>query len=69
MKSKFVLAVATALITVFAVSMAFAMGEGNARKGKFLYRKNCRSCHGSTASDISPADKTQAEWKDRKSVV
>ncbi|WFS62884.1 cytochrome c [Pseudodesulfovibrio thermohalotolerans] len=63
MKSKFVLAVATALITVFAVSMAFAMGEGNARKGKFLYRKNCRSCHGSTASDISPADKTQAEWK------
>lgn len=62
MKSKFVLAVATALITVFAVSMAFAMGGGNARKGKFLYRKNCRSCHGSSASDMSPADKTQAEW-------
>lgn len=62
MKSKLILAVATALITVFAVSMAFAMGGGNARKGKFLYRKNCRSCHGTTASDMSPADKTQAEW-------
>jgi mono/diheme cytochrome c family protein len=62
MKSKLILAVATALITVFAVSMAFAMGGGNARKGKFLYRKNCRTCHGSSASDLSPADKTQAEW-------
>ena len=62
MKSKLILAVATALITVFAVSMAFAMGGGNARKGKFLYRKNCRSCHGQTASDLSPASKTQAEW-------
>ncbi|AMK09814.1 MAG: c-type cytochrome [Pseudodesulfovibrio sp.] len=62
MKSKLILATATALITVFAVSMAFAMGGGNARKGKFLYRKNCRSCHGQTASDLSPASKTQAEW-------
>jgi len=62
MKSKLILATATALITVFAVSMAFAMGGGNARKGKFLYRKNCRSCHGQTASDLSPSSKTQAEW-------
>lgn len=36
--------------------------EGNARKGKFLYRKHCRTCHGSTASDLSPLSKTQAEW-------
>ena len=62
MKSKLILVTATALITIFAVSMAFAMGGGNARKGKFLYRKNCRSCHGSSATDLSPADKTQAEW-------
>lgn len=62
MNRKITVAVATALITVFAFSMAFAMGGGNARKGKFLYRKNCRSCHGASASDLSPADKTQAEW-------
>lgn len=63
MSRKFVTIIATMLITVFAVSMAFAMGGGNARKGKFLYRKNCRSCHdGATAKDLSPADKTQAEW-------
>jgi hypothetical protein len=53
-----------ALVVVMSVSMAFAMGGGNARKGKFLYRKNCRSCHnGTDAKDLSPADKTQAEWK------
>ncbi|MGL1863174.1 MAG: c-type cytochrome [Pseudodesulfovibrio sp.] len=63
MSRKLILAIATLLISVFAVSMAFAMGGGNARKGKFLYRKNCRSCHaGGEASDLSPADKTQAEW-------
>lgn len=62
MSRKLILIAATTLITVFAVSMAFAMGGGNARKGKFLYRKNCRSCHGKTASDLSPASKTQAEW-------
>ena len=63
MNRKITLAVASALITVFAVSMAFAAGGGNARKGKFLYRKNCRSCHGTSASDLSPASKTQAEWE------
>ena len=63
MHRKLTLIAASALITLFAVSMAFAMGDGNARKGKFLYRKNCRSCHGSSASDLSPSSKTQAEWK------
>ena len=63
MNRKFVTIIAAALITLFAFSMAFAMGGGNARKGKFLYRKNCRSCHdGTQASDLSPASKTQAEW-------
>jgi cytochrome c5 len=52
----------TALILALAVTgMAFA--EGNARKGKFVYRAKCRTCHGATASDLSPSSKTQAEWK------
>ena len=55
--------VSLALVTVIFVGSAFAMGGGNARKGKFLYRKNCRSCHGETASDLSPSTYTQAEWK------
>ena len=48
------------------ISIGIAAGEpdGNARKGKYLFRKNCRACHkeGADAKDLSPADKTQAEW-------
>ncbi|WP_419781788.1 c-type cytochrome [Maridesulfovibrio sp.] len=50
------------LMVLAMASMATAYGGGNARKGKFLYRKHCRSCHGQTASDLSPSTKTQAEW-------
>ena len=38
--------------------------DGNDREGKYLYRKNCRTCHdGSAASELSPISKTQAEWQ------
>ena len=42
-----------------------AGGKGNPRKGKYLYRKNCRTCHkeGGSAKALSPIDMTQAEWK------
>jgi mono/diheme cytochrome c family protein len=59
-----------ALVMVFLIgSVGFAVAagkaKGNARKGKYLFRKNCRACHqeGATAKDLSPADKTQAEWE------
>lgn len=61
MTRKLATLIVIAALTLAAVSMAFA--EGNARKGKYLYRKNCRSCHGVNASDLSPSSKTQAEWK------
>lgn len=63
MSRKMVGFVGALFLTVAVASMAMAFGGGNARKGKFLYRKNCRSCHGQTASDLSPSTKTQAEWK------
>lgn len=53
---------AALILVLAAVSLAFA-AEGNARKGKYTYRSKCRSCHGATASDLSPSSKTQAEWK------
>lgn len=63
MYRKLMLIVASTLVIVMTVSMAFALGGGNGRKGKFLYRKNCRTCHnGADAKDLSPADMTQAEW-------
>jgi cytochrome c2 len=42
--------------------------EGNARKGKYLFRKYCRQCHQEEATGdrvgkpLSPISKTQAEW-------
>jgi len=54
--------ISAVLILILAVvSLAFA--EGNARKGKYTYRAKCRTCHGASASDLSPNSKTQAEWK------
>jgi mono/diheme cytochrome c family protein len=38
--------------------------DGNGRKGKYLYRKNCRTCHdGGSAAELSPNTKTQAQWQ------
>ena len=56
------------LVMVFLIaSLGFALagGKGNARKGKYLFRKNCRTCHvdGGTAKELSPISKTQAEWE------
>lgn len=51
------------LVFLALAGMASATGGGNARKGKFLYRKHCRSCHGQAASDLSPSTYTQAEWQ------
>ena len=50
------------LLGIIGISMA--AGKGNARKGKYLYRKNCRACHfeGGSAKALSPIDKTQAQW-------
>ncbi len=38
--------------------------DGDERKGKYLYRKNCLSCHdGSKAKELYANTKTQAQWK------
>ncbi|WP_027183628.1 c-type cytochrome [Desulfovibrio inopinatus] len=52
------------VVSLVAVALAAESPGGNFRKGKYLFRKNCRSCHaeGAAAKDLSPADKTQAEW-------
>jgi len=55
------------IIMVFllvSIGIVMAEGKGNARKGKYLFRKNCRTCHceDGSAKPISPIDKTQAQW-------
>jgi len=46
-----------------------SFGAGNARKGKYLFRKHCRACHSEKATGdavgkpLSPISKTQAQWE------
>lgn len=59
-----IMAIAAAFICV-TISVSMAEGKGNARKGKYLFRKTCRSCHmeGGSAVELSPVSKTQADWQ------
>ena len=52
------------IVSFVFIGLTLAEGKANARKGKYLYRKSCRTCHceGGSAKPLSPIDKTQAEW-------
>jgi hypothetical protein len=58
-----------ALVFVFTtISIGFAEGKGNARKGKYTYRNVYKSCNKRGEIDspkplLSPDSKTQAQWK------
>ncbi len=62
-KKLFFCLVSISIVLVF-VGVGFSAGNGNSRKGKFLYRKNCRTCHqdGASATPLSPDTKTRAQW-------
>lgn len=53
----------TTLLSI--VALCASAQEGNARKGKYLYRNSCRECHkeGAAATPLSPDSKTQAQWE------
>ncbi len=60
------------LLIILAVCFGFVMigtssaiEKGNERKGKYMFRKNCRSCHieGASATPLNPNSKTQAQWE------
>ena len=64
--SKKVVVMLLAVVFLFTTfGLAFAEEKGNPRKGKFLFRKNCRTCHQESAEgkELSPADKTMAQWE------
>jgi mono/diheme cytochrome c family protein len=48
------------MIVAFTVTSAFAAIEkpDNYKKGKYLYKKNCKTCHVKSASD-----KTMGQWE------
>ena len=57
------------LITILAMAalvatVAFAAEGGNPKKGKHLFKKNCKECHveGAEGKALTPLSKTQAQW-------
>ncbi|MEW6188457.1 MAG: c-type cytochrome [Thermodesulfobacteriota bacterium] len=52
------------ILFIASLGLSPAQESGNARKGKFLFRKNCRTCHvaGGSAKELGPNSKTQAQW-------
>lgn len=52
------------MIVAFASSAVLAAEGGNSRKGKYLYKKNCKTCHvsGAEGGELTPLSKTQAQW-------
>jgi mono/diheme cytochrome c family protein len=64
------LSIAILALTVIFGSLALALAaepDGNHRKGKYLFRKNCRACHidGGSANVLQPLTYTMAEWESR----
>lgn len=54
----------TLLLVAFAASSALAVDGGNPKKGKYLFKKNCKSCHteGAEGGPVTPLKKTMAQW-------
>lgn len=64
MSKRIIFSVVSLFIILGFVSVSFSADKGNSRKGKYLFRKNCRECHqdGAAAKALSPDSKTQAQW-------
>ncbi len=52
------------ILTAFTASSVLAIEGGNARKGKHLYKKNCKVCHddGGEGGELTPMSKTMSQW-------
>ena len=55
---------ASLILIAFCVSSVMAIEGGNSRKGKHLFKKNCKSCHsaGGEGGEITPMSKTMSQW-------
>lgn len=52
------------VLGAFSITSALAVDGGNPKKGKYLFKKNCKSCHteGAEGGSITPLKKTMAQW-------
>lgn len=66
MRRKTILILLTILLSFCFVATGMAGEKGNARKGKYLFRKNCRACHkpNGKAQVMGPYEKTTKQWQE-----
>ena len=52
------------LLAAFGVTSALAVDGGNPRKGKYLFKKNCKTCHvkDGEGGELTPLSKTMSQW-------
>lgn len=52
------------VLAAFCVTSALALEGGNPKKGKYLFKKNCKSCHteGAEGGPVTPLNKTMGQW-------
>lgn len=52
------------ILLIFAATVAMAASGGNAKKGKYLFKKSCKTCHGdgTEGKKLTPLTKTQVQW-------
>ena len=57
-------AAAIMLVLVF-TNAVYSAQKGSESKGRFYFRQNCKQCHtkGAVGGEITPLNKTQAQWK------
>ena len=57
-------AVAT-VVTALMLAAGLALAAGNETKGKYYFKKTCKTCHGkgAAAGEVTPLTKTQEQWK------
>lgn len=52
------------ILSAVTATSVLAIEGGNARKGKHLFKKNCKSCHsaGGEGGELTPMSKTMKQW-------
>ena len=56
--------IVTLIILVFSANLALAIEGGNPKKGKYLFKKNCKVCHAADGEGgkVTPLNKTMKQW-------
>lgn len=54
-----------AVVVAVTFASGFALAAGSANKGRYHFKKSCKSCHvkGAEGGEVSPLSKTQEQWK------